>query len=98
MAEILCIFIVVVLTGQFLMNAYILRELTSIQSKLNNLEQRQGRLEARVCSVSIDQNSSNTQFPVFTSLLQYSEVAKHPKDMVNFFNSFIIMPVYLCCV
>ncbi|XP_065643854.1 uncharacterized protein LOC136075241 isoform X2 [Hydra vulgaris] len=69
--------------GQFLMNAYILRELTSIQSKLNNLEQRQGRLEARVCSVSIDQNSSNTQFPVFTSLLQYSEVAKHPKDMLS---------------
>ncbi|XP_065668853.1 uncharacterized protein LOC136088623 isoform X2 [Hydra vulgaris] len=46
-------------------------------------EQRQGRLEARVCSVSIDQNSSNTQFPVFTSLLQYSEVAKHPKDMLS---------------
>ncbi|XP_065668454.1 uncharacterized protein LOC136088524 [Hydra vulgaris] len=69
--------------GQFLMNAYILRELTSIQSKLNNLEQRQqGRLEARVCSVSIDQNSSNTQFPVFTSL-QYSEVAKHTKDMLS---------------
>ncbi|XP_047125815.1 uncharacterized protein LOC124807686 isoform X1 [Hydra vulgaris] len=69
--------------GQFPMNAYILRELTSIQSKLNNLEQRQGRLEARVCSVPIDQNTSNIQFPVFTSPMQYSEVAKHPKDMLS---------------
>ena len=67
------------------MNAYILRELTSIQSKLNNLEQRQERLEARVCSVPDKHNTSNIQFPVFTSLLQYSEIAKHPKNMVSFF-------------
>ncbi|XP_047128235.1 uncharacterized protein LOC124808982 isoform X2 [Hydra vulgaris] len=68
--------------GHFLMNAYVLRELSSIQLKLTNIEQRQARLEARVVSDPVDQ-ICQIQFPIFTFRLQYSDVEKHPKNMLS---------------
>ena len=56
------------------MNAYIICELNTIQSKLTNLKRQKGRLEALVASDPSDQNIGHTQFPIFTSLQQYFEV------------------------
>nr|XP_012564971.1 uncharacterized protein LOC105849185 [Hydra vulgaris] len=65
------------------MSAYIFCELNYIQFKLTSLEQRQEKLEERFCNDPVDQNISQIQFPIFNSLLQYSEVKKHPKNMLS---------------